>query len=126
MNNNAYITSKLEGTDYSGTDTALYRNEIKKKQDESYVVTTKLANGSIVGESLIKRDDGATVECKIILKVFAAGKYLGQFEIPQQDFESKLMQYLPLEFRPTVGGNSKAYACDNSEHDYPKSEKENG
>ena len=112
MNNNAYITFKLEGTDYSGTDTALYRNEIKKKQDESYVVTTKLANGSIVGESLIKRDDGATVECKIILKVFAAGKYLGQFEIPQQDFESKLMQYLPLEFRPTVGGNSKAYISD--------------
>lgn len=112
MENNAYIASRLEGTDYSGNDTALFRNEVKKKQDESYVVNTRLANGSIVGESLIKRDDGATVESRIVLGVYAVGRYLGQIEIPQQDFETKLMQYLPLEFRPTVGGNSKAYIAD--------------
>lgn len=113
MDNNTFINSHLEGTGYKGTDTSLHRVETRvDKSGESFVVETKLANGCIIGLKHIIRDNGAEIEDKLSLVALADGKASPQFEINRKDLENNLMQYVPLNFRPTVGGNAKAYIVD--------------
>lgn len=113
MDNNAFIKSHLDGTGYEGTDTSLERVEQRvSKSGEPYIEKTRLANGCIIGLKHLIRDNGVEIEDKLSLVALVDGKISQQFEINRKDLENNLMQCVPLNFRPTVGGNSKAYIVD--------------
>jgi len=110
---NELIDYQLLGTDYGGNDSALYRIErFRDKDGEEQTNTKYLANGVLILGCNRKRDDGVTVENSLIVIPIVEGKRLSPCEIPVEDLENKLMIHLPLNFRPTVGGNSKAFIVD--------------
>ncbi len=123
MERNDFIESMLDGTGYKGNDTSLFRVENKITKDGNpYIVETKLANGCLIGKRHIIRDNGADIEDKIELAVFADGRDCGDIEINRKDLENNLMQYVPLNFRPIVGGSSKAYIVDSIRAQTPNME----
>lgn len=128
MNNKEFIAERLKGTGYEGSESSLNRIEIKPQArdgDEPQKDYHPLANGSIIGLRHIKRDDGATVENTVILRVFYNGNRIEDVEIPEKFLDTKLFtEYLPLGFRPTVGRNSKAYIIDSIRVQDPKMEQE--
>lgn len=115
MNNNI-ISERLKGTGYEGSNNSLWRVIIKEKSrdnEEPQKEYQPLANGTIIGLSHIKRDDGATVESTVVLQVYYNGDQVNDVEIPEKFLEAKLFtEYLPLGYRPAVGKNSKAYIID--------------
>ncbi len=123
MERNKFIESMLNGTGYKGSDTSLIRLVAKIAKDGStYYDNVPLANGCLIGRRHIIRDNGADIEDKIELAVFADGRDCGDIEINRKDLENNLMQFTPLNFRPTVGGSSKAYIIDSIRAQSPNME----
>lgn len=124
--NNKIISERLKGTGYEGSDNSLWRVIIKEKSrdgEEPQKEYQPLANGAILGLRHIKRDDGATVESTIVLRVFYNGDRSEDVEIPEKFLDAKLFtEYLPLGYRPAVGKNSKAYIIDSIRVQDPKME----
>ena len=122
--NNKIISERLKGTGYEGSDNSLWRVIIKEKSRDSEEPQKEyqpLANGAILGLRHIKRDDGATVESTIVLRVFYNGDRSEDVEIPEKFLDAKLFtEYLPLGYRPAVGKNSKAYIIDSIRVQDPK------
>lgn len=118
MDNNTFINSHLKGTGYNdmhyeGSDKELCRVETRAdKSGEKYKVSTRLANGCIIGVKHIIRDNGVEIEDKLTAVAFVDGKKYPEFEINCGDFENSLFKKAPVNFRPTVGGNSKAHIVD--------------
>lgn len=121
-----FISNRLKGTGYRGSEKDLWRVIIKEKSrdsDEPQEEFQYLANGVIVGLRHIKRDDGATVESTVVLRVYYNGDQSEDIEIPEKFLDAKLFtEYLPLGYRPAVGKNSKAYIIDSIRVQDPKME----
>lgn len=111
MDDKIFISNRLKGSGYRGSEKDLWRVIIKEKSrdsDEPQEEFQYLANGVIVGLRHIKRDDGATVESTVVLRVYYNGDQSEDIEIPEKFLDAKLFtEYLPLGYRPAVGKNSK-------------------
>ena len=105
------ISQLLQGTGYKGGTEALYRviaSDSNKDPEYQY-----LANGSIICECSVERDNGADVERVLRLHIYYSGDSETVIEIPERLFETRLFSdYLPLGFRPAIGRNSRAYILD--------------
>lgn len=122
MNEFEELDAKLK--DYKFGSDSLCRIEKRNNNSEERINLITLANGSIVAVKQIKRDDGATVESVISLKVYYNNGTVFTVEVPEKDLDNKLFSYLPVGYRPEIKGNAKAYIVDSIRAQEPFMEKE--